>query len=357
MQKISHALSLVLAAVAMSAAGPGQAAPSVTQVSGSASAGSQITISGSGFGTKANAPKVWDTVDNVSAYGAVSSLAGKSVPVGPSYVWGTNTFDSPGAVVFSAANPRHSQQKMHYRTSRYVGYLQWPIAMGRESAPSSQNELYVSFWVRPDGSLEGEGHSSKLLRVWDDANGEGTRVSWTQMHLTSVTSGGSEITDWNSWGGTTGQWNRVELFVSGPKGVVKGWTNGRVMHNVTNFQKDGSYSGRGLNVARVGWDIGGATPPSVDLSFGDIYVDTTQARVELCSQPSWSSCMTREVQPTTSWSNNQIVFNAYPGQLSGTLYAYVVDASGAVNATGVAINGTGAPAATVPNAPTSVSVN
>lgn len=361
MQKMNHALTLVLAALAMSAAVPGQAAPSVTQVSGAASPGSEITINGSGFGSKASgAPKVWDTVDNQSPYlssvgGVVSSLAGRSVPVGSGYAWGMNTFSYPGAVVFSSANARHSQQKMHYRTSGNHGYLQWPTALGGEAAPSSQTELYVSFWVRPDGSIDGESHSSKLLRIWDDANGEGTRVSWTQMHLTAVTSGGYDGTSWSTWGGSSGQWNRVELFVSGPKKVLKGWTNGRVTHNLTDFQKDSAFSGRGLNVGRIGWDAGGTSPPSVDLSFGDIYVDTTQARVELCNQPTWAQCTTREVQPTTAWADNKIVFKAYPGQLStANLYAYVVDASGAVNANGVALNGV---AAKVPNAPSSVAAN
>jgi len=355
MRKVRPIYRFSAAVVVACAAATCPAAPTITGVSGTATTGADITITGSGFGAKAAAaPKLWDTVDNQPSYlsdvgGSLPLLAGRSVPVGAGYPWGTNSFSYPGAVVFSAANARHAQQTMHYRTSSTRGYLQWPNALGGEAAPASQTELYISFWVRPGGSVDTDGHSSKFIRVWDDPGGGGTRISWTQMHLTAANSAGYDATSWSAWGGDTGRWNRIELFVSAPRRLVQGWRNGVLVHNVGNLQKDPAFATRGLNLARVGWDPGGNTPPNVDLDFGDLYVDDTQARVELCGQPTWARCTAREVQPAASWSDNRIVFKLQPGALPGTgLYVYVVDASGAANANGVPI-GTGA--AKTPKAP------
>lgn len=356
--KMNRSVSLLLIAMAAAVAAPAYSAPSISAVSGSATAGTDVTISGTGFGTKASATKLWDAVDNQPSYmslagSSVSNLLGRSVPVGSSYVFNINSYSYPGAAVFSSADLRHPVQKMHYRTSSGHGYLQYPNALGGQAAPSSQTELYVSFWIRPDASVSDSNHSSKFMRVWDDPSGTGTRISWTQMHLTAVDSAGYSAISWADWGGTAGRWNRMELFVSAPKKLIRAWINGRQIHNIADFRKDAAFAGRGLNLARVGWDPGGVSPPTVNMSFGEVYVDSTQARVELCSQPTWAQCQTREVQPATSWADNKIVFKMYPGMLTGgALYAYVIDASGAVNTNGVALV-----AGKTPSAPTSLSAN
>lgn len=351
---------VAIATALLSCSGALLAAPTISKVSGNAAKDAEITVSGSGFGTKATAaPKVWDTVDNQKSYldaGSITSLVGDAVPVGSNYLYRINSYNDPNSVVFSSTNLRHPFEKLNYRTTNYTGYMQWPNALGGESPPSGQTDLYVSFWIRPDSNLETSDHSSKFMRVWDDAGGTGTRISWTQQQLTAVNSQGYDGTSWSGWGGQSGQWNRLELYVSTSGKVIKAWTNGKLLHNITNFQKDSSYSSRGLNVARVGWDPGGNTPPKVNSNFGDIYIDTTQARVEACNQPSWSQCSKREVQPASSWSGSSITFKLMPGQLdlSKPVYIYVVDSSGAVNSTGVAL---GAAGEIVPAAPTLLSVN
>lgn len=352
---------LAIATALLSCSGALLAAPTISKVSGNAAKDAEITISGSGFGTKATAaPRVWDMVDNQKSYldavsSSLTSLVGKAVPVGSSYVYRINSYNDPNSVVFSSQNLRHPFEKLNYRTTNYTGYLQWPNAMGGEAPPSSQTDLYVSFWIRPDSNLEVSDHSSKFIRIWDDAGGSGTRISWTQMHLTAVNSRGYDGTSWSGWSGQAGQWNRLEMYVSSSSNVIKAWTNGKLIHNVTNFQKDSAYSNRGLNVARVGWDPGGNSPPKVNSNFGSIYIDTTQARVEVCNQASWSQCSKREVQPTTSWSSSSITFKLMPGQLdlSKPLYVYVVDGSGAVNSTGIPLGG----GQSVPAAPRLLSVN
>jgi hypothetical protein len=191
----------------------------------------------------------------------------------------------------------------------------------------------VSFWFKPLAQIPGDGHSSKFIRIWDDPDGNGTRVSWTQMHMTY--DGGSEV-NWGAWGGNGNSWNRLELYIDADKNLIQSWTNGKLRHNVREFVKSSNASGRGLNLARVGFDGGGENPPNIDFEFGEIYFDTTPARVEIGDAPIWSNVSHKEVQLPSSWSSNSVTFRVYQGSmndLSGK-YVYVVDSNGNVNSTG-----------------------
>ena len=63
---------------------------------------------------------------------------------------------------------------------------------------------------------------------------------------------------------------------------------------------------------------------------GELYVDTTMARIELGNAPVFDQCTHREIQIPVSWSNTQATFTANPGTFSSTAdtYLFVVDADG-----------------------------
>lgn len=326
------------------------AAPTVTSVSGSPTNGAEIVITGSSFGTRSRpGPALYDRVDNQSAYGTVA--AGVHVPVGSGYPWGINTFGYNKNVIFSKAFPRHADAPIHYRTTSYRGFLQWPAALGGTQPPSSQSRIYLSFWFRPDSSIDVPGHSSKFMRIWDDNDGVGTRVSWTQMHLTYD----PDRTNWGNWGGDSAAWNRLELLVDANKKTVQAWTNGQLQHTATDFGKNPDFSSLGLSASLIGWDPGGTSPPKVDASFGEIYIDTSPARVEICDQPAWTLCKRREFQIAMTWSDSRVTFKLQRGAFPSTavLYAYVVDSTGAVSAKGFALDGA---APLEPRSPTAVVV-
>jgi hypothetical protein len=75
------------------------------------------------------------------------------------------------------------------------------------------------------------------------------------------------------------------------------------------------------------------------LYYDDVYVDTTQARVELCDTPTWpdgkivAHC---EIQVPISWTDGSITFKPNLGTLSdkSELYVYVIDGSGDANVAG-----------------------
>ena len=68
----------------------------------------------------------------------------------------------------------------------------------------------------------------------------------------------------------------------------------------------------------------------------DIYISTSQARVEICEAAQWASCRKKEIQYPTAWADGRISVRLNKGgrsSLSGA-YLYVVDSTGAANANG-----------------------
>ena len=67
----------------------------------------------------------------------------------------------------------------------------------------------------------------------------------------------------------------------------------------------------------------------------DVYVDSTQARVEVCESSSWNSRGHCEVQIPTTWSSGAITVTANHGSFTpeqfSTAYVYVVNSSGNVS--------------------------
>ena len=95
--------------------------------------------------------------------------------------------------------------------------------------------------------------------------------------------------------------------------------------------------------------------------YNDIYLDNTQARIEICNSSTWSNRNNCEIQIPFTWSDASITFivNQATFNNGATAYLYVVDSTGAVNANGYPITfGSGTPPDTTPPAaPTGLSVN
>jgi len=95
----------------------------------------------------------------------------------------------------------------------------------------------------------------------------------------------------------------------------------------------------------------------------DLYIDNTQARVEIGNNAVWENCTKREIQIPTAWSDGSITFTANQGsfQAGNTVYLYIVDQNGEINISGypVVIGGsTPIPPSsdtTSPSAPTNLS--
>jgi hypothetical protein len=75
-----------------------------------------------------------------------------------------------------------------------------------------------------------------------------------------------------------------------------------------------------------------------ELFIDDVYVNNTQARIELGNDSTYVNCSKKEIQIPSTWSNNSIQFTLNRGQLpNGKAYLYVLDRLGRVNAKGYEI--------------------
>jgi hypothetical protein len=113
-----------------------------------------------------------------------------------------------------------------------------------------------------------------------------------------------------------------------------------VLQNYFGNAQDGGYTQAANGEAVAWWD--------------DVYISQSEARVELCSQPNWSQCANREIQPPSAWSNNSITVKLNSGALANlaNTYVYVTNSAGEVNAQGFRLEGGPAP-----NPPTVVEVH
>ncbi|WP_133736647.1 hypothetical protein [Halospina denitrificans] len=199
----------------------------------------------------------------------------------------------------------------------------------------TNRSLYVSWWFKPSESPASSGGSNKFIRIWDDSDGEHTRISWTQMHLTY----GSGDPDWNGWEGEVGQWNLMEIYVDSDAGSVQTWVNGKLTHDVNDFKK--AESEKGLNIDIIGFDASSAEDyPDIGIELDEIYFSSSRERVVVSRKEVWDEARKdhHAVLPIT-WGKSEIEVEV-PDIISENInkyYFYVVDQMGNANDEGVSV--------------------
>jgi len=288
-----------------------------------------IEILGTGFGSQ-NPMLLWDNVsDTFSSQGAKS---GDVVRTSSSDVWRENTNQWGTPFTFSVSNDtRTGKSEPFYFGTGHKNFLGAP----NHSKPDRiRNEIFVSWWYKPSKSPSSEGGSNKFIRIWDDPNGEGTRISWTQMHLTCGNS-----TTWGDWNGRTNEWNHHAIHVNLNNNNVRTWVNGNLIHD-GDCNKSSAHQNVPLYVGLIGFDHGSSSYKTMTTAIDDIYIASSQARVEISSDSKWSTKMVKEVLPISSWSNSKIVVLPIYGKikLSNEMYLYVIDDQGRVNSQGIRVD-------------------
>ncbi len=136
------------------------ASPSVTGVSGTLSHGSSVTISGSGFGTKATAaPWRWDPIEGVSEYNGLNN--GDPIPSSdPDGYWTINNND----YLLYGTSPsiqRGVSTRNMYTNTGVLGGEEYKVL--RKTLPSStRDERYVSYWIWFSRNMRSD--NSKTIR-------------------------------------------------------------------------------------------------------------------------------------------------------------------------------------------------
>src|SRR5690554_456149 len=331
---------------------PDGASPAIVAVAGDLTHQATLRIDGCRFGIKAQAaPRLHDTVDNQLAYASLT--VGDRIPTEADDAPWSDNHDSWRNFVRLADEDPRAHRTAFYRVSGGVhggdGALGWPRALGANQPPADQRVLYATSWYRPSmdpGGGDPVG-SNKFIRIWDDSSGDGTRISWTHMHIGYS---GTELTGWRSWteDGHIGQWNRMEITVDADQGTIRHYVNGVYQkvsnssvgtYDIDNFVKDPAYADVGLSVGTLGFDHGLTSYAEMVSDFGEVYLDTTRARVEIGDAPTWAQTRHREIQIPFAWSDDVIEVHLQEGSFEGLSgrYLYVIDAEGNVNEQGFAL--------------------
>lgn len=283
-----------------------------------------LTITGSNFEPE-NPMLFWDDAStNMQNSGKTS---GDIVPTSPT----TEEWQYSTNLMFkTAADSKTANLNTYYHGKGHKAYLS---QSNHPKLESLKNKLFVSWWYKPSASPSAEGGSNKFIRIWDEGNGKGTRISWTQMHFTC-----GDNTTWGSWNGGINQWNHHMINIDLTANNVKTWVNGKLLID-SKCSKTINYPDNLLYVGLIGFDHGSEAYQTMETSIDDIYIATSPARVEISESATWSETMKREVLPITSWNSTKIVAKSHKGVVltSNHAYLYVYDANGVSNKTGFKI--------------------
>ena len=264
---------------------------------------------------------------------AVGAALGAEVGIDAKSPWGSRS-KAGLRFRYEQGTTRSGDTGLIYRANGYHTVLGSPRYSGTGKV---YDRMYVSWWYKPSIHPNSQGASNKFIRLWDEGNGYGTRISWTQMHMTcDVPAGYKPEVSWRSWGGNVAQWNRHEIEASLDQPIVRTWVNGVAGH-VHPCVKDPKQSARPMYLYVLGFDHGGnadGTNSYLDMvtEMADIYIANSPARVELSDSPTWSAAQRRELQPVRAWAPGRIDLKYVRGTLpkGAQLYAYVVNADGSV---------------------------
>ncbi len=361
------------------------AQPAITNVSGSVTHGSVVTVNGSAFGTKSvAAPKVWDRGEGTT----LGSLWDD---------WQPTTAGDPScnmayrAILRNVSLPYLSNNSKylaacHYGVNTSTGGNMVQISTQR-TAPGYPYYSYWSFYWRMDpawsnGGGENSDGNNKLFGIGDEEGVLAGRYWYLEYGSRPTSSSASASLDAYDSGGLgyrcrtalvgschssgSGQigygpasnnpingWIKTEIMIKWDRtaaGYVLIYENGQPKYHTTGetdtasssarFEGIGLYSrARGINTFRY---------------FDDVYFDSSVdaiAHVELCPGATFSNRGVCQTQPATSWSTNSVSLTVNRGALpaSGTAYLYVTDRNRATNANGFAVAlGGGTPSLTTP---------
>ena len=193
----------------------------------------------------------------------------------------------------------------------------------------------------------------KYARFWSDPSGTGYRFSLANLGLAGT---GESI--WaNAFGSLSpkpGKWNLFEVEIDlGSSPSLTAWLNGMVYLASDNEWSEALKSSSvadatGLTIALLGIDDFMPVPFTVELD--DIYLDKSLHRVLLCNLPTIEEVRSKgahcEVQRPITWEDKKISVELKLGSLSqekDSVYLYVFDSNGDVNAKGWELNKVNAP--------------
>ena len=324
----------------------GYAAPSLTSISGTFVHNGPITISGSGFGSKASPnPVAWDNLEK----GTVST----SPTIG--------SWSNTNELKINSTNNRNAFSKFN----GLKNFVSGDYGYFTGGAPSKT--WYAQYWFKLGSNwswgttTDGKGHGNlanvKFFRMWSPGSTNENFVIAYHGFAGSALYANENISDgvyfWSTFARdvTLNTWHLLEFEyqdsdVNAGNGVIRVWLDGSQKLSLTNMitRKASSDYKRPFIVGFYdSWNDSSAS--NAEFYIDDIYIDNTWSRVVIGDKAIFSQCSRREIQIPTQWSSNSISINVNQGSFNSgdTVYLFVVDSNGNVNSEGTPINigGTG----------------
>lgn len=381
LMRLPHMLLLATSLVAAGAQAVG--APAVQPISGALNHGSTITISGSGFGTKANAaPLVWDDASGPDINTVWDGIWPNTIPpYNTSYHTPMRGVDLPQThVTRYIAGDHYAASAATAVAAGFAGGGD-VVVFKNINVQSFPFYIYSSWYQRLDDSwVFGPNNNIKTFAYsvcCSPYENNNWYTAYGPPHPNSATDGGTQwvITDdghslmspdmngHNAWWGhavnpAAGKWSKVEVVVkvtNQTDGYIQVRENGNLVVNYVG--PTDRYPGTARTVGVGGWSL--VKAPSNWRYYSDIYLDTTLARVVLANNSVLSKATVIENQIPSSWSDGAVTATVNLGQFQAgqAAYLFVVDSTGTANASGVPVSVGGTAVVATPNAPSGVSVH
>ncbi len=328
--------------------------PSINNVTGVINGGNSITISGADFGDKSvAAPLRYDNFEGGTADLAIPSDQ-------PGGGWSTESHNGTNALTWSDETVRFPgtlSAKQSYDDEFAGAGISLDNRDDVDTIPET-NEMYVSGWFWFD-TWDGLTNNTKFINMGvpdpipAEHNGWQTRLDGNQETDNGLFY--AYMSDDCSIEGTNGQklkyedyhsfenyfqpnssWHRIETYLRiGSDGYrdiyIDGVKIGELMGNFTSNNCELEYVLIG-HYFRLDYGVG---DPTGVRYWDELYVDTTQARVEICEDSIFSNCTHKEIQIPTSWNDitGEIEVTLNEGSLDtlGGKYIYVIDSDGTVS--------------------------
>ncbi|MCR4283820.1 MAG: chitobiase/beta-hexosaminidase C-terminal domain-containing protein [Parcubacteria group bacterium] len=329
--------------------------PVVSGVSSTFNHGSSVTLTGSNFGLKASAtPMVWenfewgvngDEITGKNGWIESNAATQPNTSINTAQAYGAGSRSS-----YYMVDPPEGSQASE---TQEFGFI-------KKTFPES-DQVYVSYLTRIDQTVASGSRMWKIGRIGNWS----TVPSYNQPPYMGVT---WFPTEWNSHydvgngqtgvydggGYATNTWHRVEMWIklSSPADTANGeleyWLNYAQKNpkNVT-VTRTATIANEKIDTFTSPHMYVNAVGGKYEIWMDDVYIDNTKSRTELCNSSTWATRIQCEIQIPSAWSPNSITLTANQGAFTPgqTVYLYVIDASGKVNASGypVTIGGISTP--------------
>lgn len=327
------------------------AAPEITGANGELTHGKSVTILGSGFGTKSPAaPLLWDDFSRGTSGQPLSTGSGSPWLTQAECVTKYTNTMSYGKSSIAAAQTMIANAPCWTRTN--IGVI------------GDQKKIFLAYhyYAVPGSS----GTHTKMARVGSNndvhstPNSGYTAFSPDYWYVFGDRNTETAVTYVSA---VAGQWVRDDTWsVLGtdntPNGTIGIWRNGKQQAFRSDvITKSSNSSNPFYNQVFLPYYTEAATRT---VYVGDIYIDNTLSRVEICPGSTWANRGSCELQLPVVWNSDgrgvTVKVNQGAFANNSSKFLYVIDSTGAANTNGYSVTFGGTSNITPLSAPTNLTI-